>query len=324
MRQALVRFAATILLLALSVAVSAQPVARVYRIGFVHSLSSGTSTSLAAFREGLKEHGYVEGKNLIIEARFADGRNDRLPELLDELLRLKVEVLLAAAPAAALAAKRATTSVPVVFAGVADPVGRGLVQSLARPGGNVTGIGGILTSAKLVELLKEAVPGVSRVALLSDRAEPLNAQVVAQMQEGARSLMLKLDVYDAGNAVDLDRALAAIDANGADGIVVTSAPFLFTNRARIADFAVRKRLPAVQPSRQFAEAGGLVAYGSSLEWSYRRAAAHVDRIFKGAKPADLPVEQPTHFELVINLKTARAIGLKIPPSLLLRADHIIE
>ena len=318
-----VRLATAVLLLAVSVAGHAQQAGKTYRIGFVSFLSPGTT--FAAFREGLKELGYVEGKNVVIESRFAEGRHERLPDLVDELLRLKVDVLLAASPPAALAAKKATTTVPVVFAGVADPVGRGIVPSLARPGGNITGVvAGMGTSGKLVELLKEAVPGMSRVALLSDPAEPLSAQVVRQIQDAARALKLKVDVLDVGNTVDLDRAFATIGASGVQGMIVTSAPFLFASRVRIADFAASRRLPTVQPSRPFAEAGGLMTYGGSLEASYRRAAAHVDRILKGAKPADLPVEQPMRLEMVINLRTAKAIGLKIPPSLLLRADHIIE
>ena len=323
MTRLVIHLAAAVLLSAVSVAAHAQQGGKVYRIGFVSFLSPGAT--FAAFREGLKELGYVEGKNVVIESRFAEGQHERLPDLVDELLRLKVDVLVTAAPPAALAAKKATTSVPIVFAGVADPVGRGIVQSLARPTGNITGVvAGMGTTGKLVELLKEAVPGISRIALLSDPSEPLSAQVVTQIQDAARALKLRVDVLDAGNPVDLDRALVTIGASAVQGVIVTSAPFLFASRARIAEFTASKRLPAVQPSRPFAEAGGLMTYGGSLEASYRRAAAHVDKILKGAKPADLPVEQPMRLEMVINLKTAKAIGLKIPQALLMRADHIIE
>jgi putative ABC transport system substrate-binding protein len=320
-----VRLAIAVLLLAGSVAVHAQQAARVYRIGFV-SLTS--DASFGAFRQGLRELGYVEGKNVIVEARFAEGRFERLPGLVAELIWLKVDVLLAGSPAGAVAAKKASTTVPIVFAGVGDPVSSGIVASLARPGGDITGVasgvGGPAFGEKWLELLKEALPGVSQVAVLANRSNPSNSPYLKGVEAAAQTLKVKLDILDAGNATELDRALAAIGASGAEAIIVTNDPFLFAKRAALVQFAASKRLPAMYFFKLFADAGGLMSYGASLEESYRRAATYVDKILKGAKPGDLPIEQPTRFELAINMKTARALGLRIPQSLLLRADHIIE
>jgi putative ABC transport system substrate-binding protein len=322
----LVRLAAAVLLLAGSVAAQAQQTGRVYRIGFVSPISPGPT--IEAFRQGLKEAGYIEGKNVIVETRFAEGRLERLPELVAEVLALKVDVLVAGSNLGALAAKRATTTVPVVFAGLIDPVAPGIVASLARPGGNITGvtigIGGSGFAGKWVELLKEAVPNVSHVAVLQNSASPDSATLMRGVQAAARILNVKLDVHDARDSTTLDNAFDAIGASGARGLIVTNSPFFAANRAKLVQFAASKRLPAMYFFKLFADAGGLMSYGGSLEDSYRRAATYVDKILKGAKPADLPVEQPTTFELVINLKAARAIGLTIPRSLLLRADHVIE
>jgi putative ABC transport system substrate-binding protein len=328
MKSTIVRLAtaAAVLLLAGSVAAQAQQAARVYRIGYV----SPTSPSLpfAAFRQALRELGYVEGRNVIIEERYAEGRPERLPELVAELIRLKVDVLVTGSTVSALAAKRATTTVPIVFATAFDPVATGIVASLARPGGNITGmamgVGGSGFGGKWVELLKDAIPNISHVAVLWNSANPANAPIVREVQAAARTLNVKLDLLDAGNLTNLDRAFAAISASGVQGIIVTNDPFFNVNRAQLAQFAERKRLPAVHFSKLFVDAGGLMAYGASFEDSWRRAATYVDKILKGAKPADLPIEQPTKFELVINLKAARALGLTIPPSLLLRADQVIE
>lgn len=271
--------AAAVLLLDGSVAAEAQQT--VYRVGFVSPLLPVPEPiQLRAFRQVLRELGYVEGKNVIIETRFAEGRNERLPELVAELLRLKVDVLLAGSTPGALAAKRATTTVPIVFAGVTDPVGAGIVASLARPGGNITGVavgaGGVGFAGKWVELLKEAVPGVAHVAVLSNSANLASAPFVPEIRLAARTLNMKLDVLDAGNAADLDRAFTAIGASGAQGIVVTGDPFFVVNRAKIAQFAASQRLPAVHFSKLFAESGGLMSYGASLEESYRSAATYVD------------------------------------------------
>jgi len=244
------------------------------------------------------------------------------------VLRTKVDVLLVGSTPGVLAAKRTTTTVPIVFAGVTDPVSAGIVSSLARPGGNITGAavgaGGVGFAGKWVELLKEAVPGVSHVAVLSNSASPSSAPFVPEIQLAARTLNVKLDVLEAGHPTDLDKAFAAIGASGANGIIVTSDPFFLVSRAKIAQFAASKRLPAVHWSKLFAESGGLMSYGASIEESYRRAATYVDKILKGIKPADLPIEQPTKFELVINLKAAKALGLTIPRSLLVRADQVIK
>ncbi len=304
----------------------AQQAARVYRIGFV--VSSSPSPASDAFRQGLRELGYVEGKNVVVEARFAAGRAERLSELVAEVLRLNVDVLVVTSTTGALAAKKATTTVPIVFAYLFDPVAGGVVASLARPGGNVTGVtggvGGYGLAGKWVELLKEAVPHISHVALLSNSANSGVAALVREIDTAARTLKVKLDVLDAGNATNLDRAFAAIGASGAQGIIVMPEPFFFANRAKLVQFAASKRLPAMYFAKQFIDAGGLMMYAASQEDSYRRAAAYVDKILKGAKPADLPVEQPTRFELVINLKTAKALGIKIPQSILLRTTQVIE
>ena len=304
----------------------AQPVARVYRVGVVSSGLPGPS--IDAFRQGLRELGYVEGKNVIVEMKFAEGHVERHPELVAELIGLKVDVLVADSTPGALAAKKATTTVPIVFAVVFDPVATGIVASLARPGGNITGVtlgvGGSGLAGKWLELLKQTVPGVSHVAVLSNSANPANAPSVREIEAAARTLKVKLTVLEAGNATDLDRALATISASGVQGIIVTNDPFFPVYRAKLVQFAAEKRLPAMYFFKQFVDAGGLMYYGASLEDSFRRAAPYVDKILKGAKPADLPVEQPTRFELVLNMKTAKALGIKFPQAVLLRATEVIE
>ena len=319
-----IHLAAAALLVAGPVAAQVQQAGKVYRIGLVSSVSS----PLDAFRQGLKEAGYVEGKNVIIEMRSWEGRAERAPELVAEVLRLKVDVLVVGSAATALAAKKATTTVPVVFASVVDPVATGIVASLARPGGNITGatmlIAGSGFGGKWVELLKESVPGVSHVAVLWNSANPSTAPFVQETQAAARSLKVKLDLHDAGNDTNLDRAFAAIGASGVEGIIVLPDPYFFVNRARLVQFAASKRLPAMYYLKPFADAGGLMSYGVNMGDSWRKAAKYVDKILKGAKPADLPVEQPTTFEYAINLRTAKALGLTIKPSLLLRADQVIE
>jgi putative ABC transport system substrate-binding protein len=318
--------AGAVLLSSGTVAAQAQQAPRVYRIGFIGSDASGPQ--IDAFREGLKELGYVEGQNVIVETRFAEGRSERFPELVAQVLRLKVDVLVVGSTPAARAANKATTTVPIVFASLFDPVGAGIVASLARPGGNITGaaigVGGSGFAGKWVELLKEAVPDLSHIAVLANSANPANAASQREIEAAARALNVKLDVLDVGNTTNLDRALATISASGAQAVIVTNDPFFTPNRAKLVQFAASNRLPAVYFFKVFAESGGLMVYGASLEDSYRTAAKYVDKIFRGAKPADLPIEQPTRFELVINLKTAKALGLTIPQTLLLRADRIIE
>jgi putative ABC transport system substrate-binding protein len=288
--------------------------------------SLGTATD--AFRQGLKEAGYVEGKNVIIEMRFAEGRAERLPELVAELLRLKIDVLVAMATPAALAAQKASTTVPVVFASVADPVASGIVASLARPGGNITGtalfVGGSGLGGKWIQLLKEAAPSVSHVAVLWNSANPAGAPLVREMQAAAPTLKVRLSLLEVRNDAGLESAFAAIGASGAQGFIVVPDAVLTDKRVQIVQFAASKRLPAIYSFKVFADAGGLMAYGGSSEDSVRRSVKYIDKILKGAKPADLPVEQPTTFDLVINLKTAKALGLTIKPSLLLRAHQLIE
>ena len=329
MKGIVVRVAAAGVLLATAVAAEAQQAAKVHRVGFVGTESAATpSGSFGAFRQGLRELGYVEGKNVVIETRFSDGHLERLPGLAAELIRLKVDVLVAGSPAAAAAAKKASTAVPIVFAGVGDPVASGIVASLARPGGNITGAAvGVSDPAfggKWLELLKEAVPSVSHVAVLANRSNPTNSPYFKGVEAAARNMKVKFDIFDAGNVVELDRALAAIAASGAQGMIVTTDPFLFTARATLVSFAASKRLPAMYFFKNFVDAGGLMSYGANIEESYRRAASYVDKILKGAKPGELPVEQPTRFELVVNKATARALGISIPQSILLRVDQIIE
>ena len=325
MSPAVVRVAATALLFAVSVPAPAQQAAKVHRIGF---LSPDRTSTFDAFRQGLRDLGYVEGRNVAVEARFADGTVEHFSELAAELVRLKVDVLVAGSPLGASTAKKATSTIPIVFAGVGDPLTSGIVANFARPGGNITGsavgASGPTLGGKWLELLKEAVPDVSHVAALANRANRSNSPYLKGVEDAARALKLKLDIFDAGNPAELDRALAAVGASGAQAMVVTNDTFLFVAREKVVQFASGKRLPAMYFFKHFADAGGLMSYGASLEESYRRAATYVDKILKGAKPGELPVEQPTRYEFVINMKAARALGLKIPQSLRLRADHLIE
>jgi putative tryptophan/tyrosine transport system substrate-binding protein len=312
-------------LLAGSLAAEAQQAPKVYRIGFVTTTSPGTA--IDPLRQGLREAGYIEGKNLIIEARFASGRQELLPELVADVIRQKVDVLVVHSTRTALAAKQATSTIPIVFASVFDPVASGIVSSLARPGGNITGaamgVGGGF-GGKWVELLKEAVPGMSHAAVLWNSANQSSAQSAEAIRAAGRTLGVKLDLFDAGNAASLDKALSAIAASRAEGVIIAPDPLFNANRTKLVRFAASRRLPTMYFFKSFAEAGGLMAYGANNAESIRAAAKYVDKILKGAKPADLPVDQPSRFELVINLRTAKALGLKIPRSLLVRADQVIE
>jgi putative ABC transport system substrate-binding protein len=331
MRRIIVGIITTLALciLALPCAVEAQQPVRVYRVGFISPLpASPEPSTLLAFRQAMRELGYIEGRTVILETRFAEGHQDRFPDLVADLLRLKVEVLVVGSEVGVLAAKQATTTLPIVFAGVSDPVTPGIVTSFAHPGGNITGvtfgIGGVGFGGKWVELLKEAVPGLAHVAVLSNSADPQSAPLVRDIQAATRQLNMTLDVFDAGDDTNLERAFSAIGASGAQGIIVTNTPFFAANRAKLVQFAASKHLPAMYFFKLFVNVGGLMSYGGSLEESYRRAATYVDKILKGAQPADLPVEQPMKFELVINLKTAKALGLTIPPTLLFQADEVID
>jgi putative ABC transport system substrate-binding protein len=306
--------------------VDAQP-GKVYRIGY---LTGGPSTSnlyRATFQQALRELGWVEGQNIVTEYRFAEGRLDRLPDLAAELVRLKVDVLVVSPTAAAAAAKNDTGTIPIVMWGAGDPVGLGLVASLARPGGNVTGVSfsvGMDTFGKGLELLREAIPKVRRVAVLSNPANPATALALENVKVAARSLGVQLQLLEARSPSELDGAFTAMAKEPVAALLVMADSFFLQQRARLADLALRNRLPTMHGNRESVEAGGLMSYGPSNLDALRRAASFVDRILKGAQSADLPVEQPTRFELVVNLKTAKALNLTIPSSLLLRADQVIE
>lgn len=318
--------AAVLLLLIAPLAGDAQPLAKFARIG-VLTLAVAPSTPLAeAFRQGLREHGYVEGQNLAFEYRYAEGRADRLPALAAELVRLKVDVIVTESNMAALAAKRATETIPIVMAIAGDPVKAGVVGSLARPGGNVTGLTLMHPelSGKRLQLLKEAVPRIALVAVIWNPTDPAAVDFLRETEVAARSLGLRLHVIEARAPAELDAAFKAVADARPSAFFTLPGGMFQDNQTRILEFAKKNRLPGVFPNRVFVEAGGLISYGPNLAASSRRAAAFVDKLLKGAKPADLPIEQPTTFELVINLKTARALGLTIPASVLVRADQAIE
>ncbi len=312
---------------AVALAADAQPAKKVARIGFLASSSlERIESRLAAFQQGLRELGYVDGKNIITEYRSAEGKFERLPALAAELVRLKVDVLVAEGAPAAHAAKNATSVIPVVIGNAADPVGTGLVASLARPGGNITGLSdfnvGVVT--KRLQLLKEVVPSASRVAVLLNPTNPTNPLQLKEIEAAAPALGVTLLRLEAKGPDDIDRAFATMRTERPGAIIVIGDPMFGTHARRIAELAFRSRLPAIYTLRQYVDAGGLMAYATNFEHLYRRAATYVDKILKGAKPADLPVEQPMKFELVVNVKTAKALGLTIPQSVLMRVDKIIE
>ncbi len=307
----------------------AQQAASLPRIGFLapSSLSDPrVPPYIRAFQQGLRELGYVEGQNIAFEFRWAEGQYERLPGLAAELVRLKVNIIVAAGPNAIQAAKQATATIPIVMAAVADPVATGFVASLAHPGGNITGISNMLPDlvGKQLELLKEVLPAVSRVALLGNPANPANASLAQQGQDAARTLGVRLQPLWARDPSEIDSAFTATTTGRADALIVLTDTMLLDHRTRITDHAFRRRLPTVFGVSQFVEVGGFLAYGPSLAEGYRRAASYVDKILKGAKPADLPIAQPATFELVINLKAAKALGLTIHQAVLLRADRVIQ
>jgi putative ABC transport system substrate-binding protein len=320
-RQAFI--AGTLGLLAVPLFAWAQPV-KVPRIGVLRA-GAPPDPLLEAFRQGLRDLGYAEERNISIEYRWAEGRSERLPALAADLVRLKVDVIVASGDTAALAARRATTAIPIVMPVSNDPVTVGLVASLARPGGNVTGFASLYTElpGKWVELLKEALPLVSRVAVIWDpRTGPATVRV---SEAAARALGLHLQVLSVGRPDDFVTAFAEAQKSRAEALIVLSSAFLYAHRTRLVELAAQHRLPAMYHQSDFVlGSGGLMSYGPDLYDLFRRSATFVDKILKGAKPADLPVEQPTKFELVINLKTAKALGLTIPPSVLARADEVIE
>jgi putative ABC transport system substrate-binding protein len=316
-------------LLAAPLVAEAQPAGRVPRIGFLGLLPlSDPSPRIDAFRQGLRELGWVEGQNIVIDYRFAEGRLDRLPDLAAELVRLKVDIIVAVATQGVAAAKNATETIPIVMiSGGADPVGLGFVASLARPGGNVTGLSfsvGPEIIGKGLELIKETVPKVRRVAVLSNPASPVQSLFIREANVAARSLGVQLQLLEARGPNEFDGAFAAMAKERVEALLVPADSVFVLHRTRLADLAARSRLPAAYGIRENVEAGGLMSYGPSTLDLFRRSATFVDKILKGAKPGDLPVERPTKFELVINLKAAKALGLTIPPSLLARADQVIE
>jgi len=303
----------------------AQHAAKTHRIGFL-SLQPGPGATTEAFHQALRELGYVQGRTITIEYRWAAGKEERLPELAAELVRLKPEVIVAAGTPSIEAAKGATSTIPIVMAVVAEPVGSGLVSGLGHPGGNVTGLTLLSTelAGKRLQLLRELVPKATRVAVLAYRGTAATRLFLEQMRAAAQQMGVVLIVQEISGADDLPGAVAAMQRDRAQALIVQFSPLSNNNASRIVELATQHRLPAMYDVRGFAELGGLVAYGPSVMELFRRAALYVDRILKGAKPADLPIEQPTKFELVINLKTAKALGLTIPPSLLLRADEVIR
>jgi putative ABC transport system substrate-binding protein len=305
---------------------SAQPTRRAPHVGLLFPLSRQVaSVSADALEAGLRELGYIPGENITLEYRWAEGHAERLPSLAAELAGSKPDVIVTVATQATVAAKAVTTTIPLVMVSVGDPVGTGIVSSLARPGGNVTGVGVHLEefSAKLPELLKEAVPRASRVAVLADPSN-LGYRVNRAIHDTARTLGLKPAAYDARTLDELQAAFSAMVRDQVNALVVPLQVFTYQHRDRIATLAAKHKLPAIYGGRAFVDAGGLMCYGVSEAGVFRRAAYYVDRILKGARPADLPVEQPTTFELVVNLKTAKELGLTLPRSLLLRADEVIR
>jgi len=308
-------------------AAEAQQAGKLYRVGFLGNTTAALEANLVGpFRQGLRDLGYVEGRNVVIEYRWAEGNYDRLPALIGELIALKVDVIVTAGTPATLAVKRATTSIPLVMVAVGDPVGTGIVPSLSRPGGNITGLTSISPEmdGKRLELLREVVPGVSHIAVLWNAASPL--QVVAEKQTQAAAQVLRMKVLSLGVRTlgEIDAALATIVRERPAALLVLADRLFLQHRAHIMDFATQQRLPGVHAYRELVEVGGLMSFGPSYADMHRRAAYFVDRILKGAKPADLPVERPGLFELVINLRTAKALGLTIPQSVLLRATEVIQ
>jgi len=314
-------------LLGTPLAAEAQPRGKVYRIGVLEVVSVTSNTiNLAAFREGLKEFGYADGQNFVIEYRSADGRPERFPELAEELVRLKVDVILTRGTPAALAAKRATTTIPIVMASSGDPLATGLVASLAHPGGNVTGLSALATEieGKQLELVRGIVPKITRIGFLFNMSNPVRQAEWKEAEPLARSAGLQPQLIDLRKAGDLDATLDAAMRQRIGALIVGVDAVTQANREQIAQTLIKRRLPSMSREREFVEAGGLMSYGVHYPDLYRRAGVYVGKILKGAAPADLPVEQPTKLELVINLKTAKALGLTIPPSLLGRADEIIQ
>ena len=319
--------------LLLAVAAASRPVdasqaPKIAKIGWLHPATPAAAAhQLEAFRKGLRELGHVEGKTFVLELRYGEARAERLPDLARELVSLNVDVIVVSADPAIAAAKQQTRTIPIVMAVSADPLGTGFVASLARPGGNVTGLSMISPelSGKRLELLREAVPGLSRVTFLWNPDIRGGVLDYNKTEGAARSLRLQLQSVEVSRAEHLDRAFSTITEQRAQALVVqTPNPVTFANRGRIVSFALKNRLPSMYANRDYVDAGGLMSYGPNVADLYRRAATFVDKILKGAKPADLPVEQPMRFELVLNMKTAKALGITFPPTIMVRADQVIQ
>jgi putative tryptophan/tyrosine transport system substrate-binding protein len=327
MKHTIALFIIFVTLAACGAVAHAQQPTKVPRIGVLAGVSpSAISVRMEAFRQGLRELGYVEGKNIVIESRYAEENLDRLPALAAELVRLKVDIIITGGPPAIRSAKKATSTIPIIMGFDSDPVGNGFVASLARPGGNVTGLSALSPeiSGKQLELLKEIIPKLSRVAVIGSSAEPANARTLREAELAAQIFGLKLQNLDIHGSRDIGDAFGTATKGRADAALVLPSPFAFAERIQLVDLAAKNRLPVMYGSSEYVEAGGLMTYGVSFTDLFRRAATYVDKILKGAQPADLPVEQPTKFELVINLKSAKQIGLTIPPNVLARADRVIK
>ncbi len=334
MSRALVRIGLGVITVVLTLGLFAAPLAaqaqapgKVARVGYVFArVSSADQRLWDAARQGLRELGYVEGQNITLEVRWADGQSELLPELVAEVVRSKVDVLVVATTPGALAAKNATRTIPIVFVSVGDPVGNGLVASLARPGANLTGLGLLNPeiSGKRLELLKESLPSISRVAVLTNPGNPVHAVFWRETHTAAQTLGLQLQPIGVRSPEDFDEAFWAAARGRANALLAFDDALTAGYRARLVALAAKYRLPAMYGFREFPEAGGLLSYGPNLLDQYRRTATYVDRILRGTRPSDLPVEQPTKFELVINRRTAQGLGLVIPPSVLARADQVIE
>ena len=315
-------------LLTIPLAIEAQQAGKVSRIGYLGQNSADVGQrQLAAFRQGLRERGWVEGENIVIEWRFAEGQVDRFPALIAELIRLKVDIIVTTSSATTWAAKDATKSIPIVMAASANALGEGLVTSLAHPGGNITGmtfLAGPEIAGKQLQLLKEVVPAASRIAVLMNPTNRSHAPFAREAKVAARSLGAQVQVLEARDPDQFDSAFAAMTKEHAAALLVLTDSVFLGQRRRVTDLAAKSRVPALYSQKEFVDDGGLVSYGPNLSDMFRRAATHVDKILRGAKASDIPIEQPTKFELVINLTTAKALGITIPQSLLLRADEIIE
>jgi putative ABC transport system substrate-binding protein len=317
------------MLFALCSSVQAQQPAKVPRIGFLAAASLSSSSMAVrteAFRQGLSALGYVEGKNIVIERRYAEGKLDRLPVLAAELIRLNVDIIVSTGPRPTRSAKEATSTIPIVMAQDTDPVGNGFVDTLARPGGNITGLSMLSPelSGKRLEILTEIVPKLSRIAVFGTSTYPGNAQSLKEAELAATAFGIKLQYLEVLDPKDIESVFGAAHKQLADAVLVLGGPAFNSRRRQIAELAIKNQLPAMYFATEFVREGGLMSYGVSITDLFRRAATYVDKLLKGARPGDLPVEQPTKFELVINLKTAKQIGLTIPPNVLARADRVIK